>query len=93
MLKNRKGEDLYLFVCVSTNEIKPYTRVDTWENCISELEAYTREADNDNFFAQLIHKKVNKEYGIAEASMRCNRKGWGYDFFRYITIKCISDLS
>lgn len=93
MLKNKKGEDLYLFVVVATNEIKPYTCVDTWENCVSKLESYTEEADNDRFFAQLIHKKINKDYGSAEASMRCNRIGWGFDFFRYITIEPIFDRS
>lgn len=93
MLKNKKGEDLYLLVCVSTNDIKPYTRIDTWENCVSKLESYTEEVDNDRFFAQLIHKTIDKDYGRAEASMRCNKKGWGFDFFRYITIEPICDRS
>lgn len=93
MLKNKKGEDLYLFMCVSTNEITPYTRIDTWENCIAELEFYTREVNNDRFFAQLIHKEIHKAYDSAEASMRCNRIGWGPDFFRYITIEPIIDPS
>lgn len=86
-MKNKKGEDLYLFMCVATNEIRPYTRIDTWENCISSLNSYTEEVDNEYFFAQLIHKKINKDYGSAEASMRCNKIGWGSDFFRYIIIE------
>lgn len=93
MLKNRKGEDLYLLICVSTNSIKPYTCVDTWENCVSKLESYTKEVDNDNFFAQLIHKEIDKENNRAKASMRCNKIGWGYDFFRYITIEPVYDHS
>lgn len=44
------------------------------------------EQDDDRFFAQLIHKKLN-ELGTAEASMRCNKKGWGNDYFKYITIE------
>ena len=93
MLKNKKGEDLYLFMCVSTNDIKPYTYIDTWENCVSKLESYTEEIDNDRFFAQLIHKTIDKDYGRAKASMRCNKIGWGFDFFRYITIEPIFDRS
>ena len=42
------------------------------------------EQDDDRFFAQLIHKKLN-ELGTAEASIRCNRKG--SDYFKYITIE------
>lgn len=50
------------------------------------LTQITTEQDDDRFFAQLIHKKLN-ELGTAEASMRCNRIGWGSDFFKYITIE------
>nr|UVX92687.1 MAG: hypothetical protein [Bacteriophage sp.] len=39
------------------------------------------------FFAQLIHKDIDEEYHKAEASVRCNRKGWGSDYFKYITIE------
>lgn len=47
----------------------------------------TTEIDNDIFFAQLIHKSINEEYHSAEASMRCNKIGWGSDYFKYITIE------
>ena len=84
---NTDGEELYLLTLVSTNDIKPYIRIDTWEKCKEWFEDMTTEVDNDRFFAQLIHKKVDKEFNEAEASMRCNRKGWGSDFFKYITIE------
>ena len=44
------------------------------------------EMDNDNFFAQVVHKKIDEETHTAEASMRRNTKGWGCDYFNYITI-------
>lgn len=47
----------------------------------------TLETDNNIFFAQLIHKEVDEEFHQAEASMRCNKKGWGNDYFNYITIE------
>ena len=84
---NGDGEELYLLTLVSTNDIKPYIKVDTWEKCKEQLERMTVETDNDMFFAQLIHKEVDEEFHKAEASMRCNRKGWGSDFFKYITIE------
>lgn len=31
--------------------------------------------------------QVDEISHTAEASMRCNRKGWGSDFFKYITIE------
>lgn len=84
---NTYGEELYLLTLVSTNDIKPYTKVNTWAKCKEQLERMTVETDNDVFFAQLIHKEVNEEFHKAEVSMRCNKKGWGNDYFQYITIE------
>ena len=84
---NKKGEKLYILTSVSTNDIRPYIKVSTWEKCKEQLEDITTEKDDDRFFAQLIHKEVNEEFNRAEASMRCNKKGWGSDYFKYITIE------
>ncbi len=86
-IKNTKEEDLYIITVVSTNDIQPHVIASTWEGCIKRLEQLTLEADNDRFFAQLIHKEINKDCHRAEASMRCNKKGWGSDYFQYITIE------
>ena len=86
-IQNRKGEKLYIFTVVSTNDIKPYIKINTWEKCKEWFEDMTIEVDNDRFFSQLIHKEVDEINHIAEASMRCNRKGWGNEFFKYITIE------
>lgn len=29
---NKNGEELYILTLVCTNDIRPYIRVDTWEN-------------------------------------------------------------
>lgn len=86
-ITNKKGEKLYILTAVSTNDIRPYVTVNTWAKCKEQLERMTTEIDNDIFFAQLIHKSINEEYHSAEASVRCNRKGWGSDYFKYITIE------
>lgn len=86
-ITNKKGENLYILTSVSTNDIKPYITVDTWAKCKEQLEHITAEQDGVSFFAQLIHKEINEEFHKAEASMRCNKKGWGSDFFKYITIE------
>lgn len=85
-IKNTKGEDLYIITIVSTNDIQPNVIVSTWEGCVKRLEQITLEVDNDRFFAQLIHKEIDEEAHTAEASMRRNTKGWGCDYFNYITI-------
>lgn len=84
-LTNAKGEKLFILVTNSTNSIKPYVKVSTWEECLKIFNQKTIETDNDQMLVQLIHKKISENY--AEASTRCNRKGWGYDFFQYITIE------
>lgn len=86
MLKNSKGENLYIFTCVSTNDLDVYVKIDTWENCMSEFEFRTQQKDDGRMFVQLIHREIRKDFGRAEASTRCNRIGWGSDFFRYIRI-------
>lgn len=82
-----KGEPLYILTAVSTNDIRPYVTVNTWAKCKITLEQMTTEIDNDIFFAQLIHKEIYEEDHRAEASMRCNKIGWGNDYFQYITIE------
>ena len=84
---NRDGEELYLLTLVCTNDIRPYIRVNTWAKCKASLERITTETDNDILFAQLIHKEVDEEFHKAKATMRCNKKGWGSNFFKYITIE------
>lgn len=86
-ITNKNGENLYILTSVSTNDIRPYIRVNTWAKCKEQLERITTETDNNKLFTQLIHKEVNEEFHRAEASMRCNRKGWGSDYFQYITIE------
>lgn len=86
-ITNKKGENLYILTSMSTNDIRPYFHVDTWERCKELFTKMTIKQDDDHFFAQLIHKELNDEFGKAEASIRCNKKGWGSDFFRYITIE------
>ena len=85
-IENRKGEKLYIITNTATNSVKPLIHVNTWEKCIEKFEEYTKELNNASFFAQLIHKSINEKTHRAEASMRCNQKGWGCDYFRYITI-------
>ncbi len=86
-ITNRKGECLYVLTLVSTNDITPYVVVNTWAKCKEFLEQKTTEVNNNTFFVQLIHKIINEEGHKAEASVRCNRKGWGSDYFQYITIE------
>lgn len=88
-IENRKGEKLYIFTISNTNSIKPYTYVNTWEECLKKFEEYTKELDNDSFFAQIIHKNISEEAHIAEASMRRNNRGWGGDYFQCITIQSL----
>lgn len=61
-IKNRQGEKLYILTISNTNSIKPYTYVNTWEVCINKFKEATTEMDNDNFFAQVIHKKLMKKH-------------------------------
>ena len=86
-IKNRKGENLYILTNMSTNSIKPFIYVNTWEECIKNFEEITKEVNNNSFFTQLVHKEIDEEMHNAEASLRCNHKGWGYDYFSYITIR------
>ena len=85
-IENRKGEKLYILTIANTNSIKPYTYVNTWEECLKKFEECTKEVDNKSFFAQIIHKYISEETHTAEASMRRNNRGYSCDYFNYITI-------
>lgn len=88
-IKNTKEKNLYIITIVSTNDIQPLIITSTWERCIKKLEQITLEVDNDRFFVQLIHKKINKDCHRAEASIRCNKKDYGSNYFKYITIESL----
>ena len=83
--KSKNDEDLYLLVDVKTNSIKPYTYISTWGKVMDKFETLTEENDDTNYFAQIVHKIISKTG--AEASMRCNKRGYGCDYFRYITVE------
>lgn len=84
-LKNSNNEKLFILVVNSTNNIKPFIKVSTWEACLKIFNYKTRETDNDQMFVQLIHKEIDEM--SAQASTRCNKKGWGVDYFEYLTIE------
>lgn len=86
-IENRKGEKLYMLTIVCTNDIQPIIIVDTWKGCVKRFNQHTLEINSDVLFMQLIHKEIKEDNKFAEASMRCNRKGWGNDYFKYITIE------
>lgn len=88
-LENEKGEQLFILTCVSTNDIRPNILINTWKQCIKNLEMATKEINNSYGFAQLIHKEIDEENHKATASMRWNRKGWGSDYFKYYFIEPI----
>ena len=71
---------------MSTNDIEPQTKISTWEKCMEMFESMTTEINNDRFLARLISKDIIENM-YAKATMLCNRKGWGNDFFKYITIE------
>lgn len=84
-IKNSNNEKLFILAVNSTNCIEPYIKVSTWEGCLEVFNKKTIETDNDQMFIQLIHKEIDEM--SAKASTRCNKKGWGVDYFEYLTIK------
>lgn len=60
-IRNKKGEKLYILTSVSTNDIVPFSVVDTWEKCLKKLGEATTELDTNSFFAQLIHKEIDEK--------------------------------
>lgn len=88
-ITNKNGEKLYILTAVATNDIKPYVTVNTWAKCKEQLEGMTTEINNSKFFVQLIHKNINEERHTANASVRCNKKGFSNDYFEYITIESL----
>lgn len=36
---------------------------------------------------EFLKEEIKDEFRKVEASMRCNKKGWGNDYFQYITIE------
>lgn len=87
-LQNKKGEDLYLLVITESKEFnRPSIRVNTWEKVTKDFEDFIKEVDNESWLIKQVKVERNPEYHRMEATLLCNHKGWGSDFFRVITIE------
>ena len=87
-LRNSKGEDLYLLVITDSNEFNsPHIKINTWDNVVKSFEDLIQEVENESWSVKQIKVERNPEYHRMEASLICNHKGWGGDFFRVITIE------
>ena len=87
-LQNKKGEDLYLLVITESKEFnRPSIRVNTWEKVTKGFEDLIKEVNNEDWFIKQVKVERNPEYHTMEATLLCNHKGWGSDFFRVITIE------
>ena len=86
-LQNKKGEDLYLLVITESKEFNaPHIRINTWENVTKSFEDLIKEVDNEDWLIKQVKVERNPEYHRMEATLLCNHRGWGHDFFRVITI-------
>lgn len=85
IVKNERGDDLYILVESTTMSIEPRIYINTKSKVMEKFHLSTKESNDGVYLAQLIHKVSNGTK--AKASMRCNRKGWGCDYFVYITVE------
>lgn len=87
-LQNKKGEDLYLLVITESKEFnRPSIRVNTWEKVMKGFEDLIKEVNNEDWLIKQVKVERYPEYHRMEATLLCNHKGWGSDFFRVITIE------
>lgn len=90
VLKNQKGEEMYQVIITSSKEFdSPKIRTNTWEKCVKDFEELIQEVENDNWSVRQV--KVNRlpDYHRMEATLICNHKGWGGDFFKHIYIDSV----
>ena len=85
--KNKKGEELYYFITVSSNDfMSPHVTLKTWVDCMSQIESMSEERDSEDWYVKVIKRKIDPPY-YAEVEMLCNHKGWGGDFIKIINVQ------
>ena len=85
---NSKGEALYVMVISDTNDAtNPHVSLKTWDNVVKYFNELVVDLDTDSWYVKVINRNIDTENHTAHASMVCNHKGWGGDFFRVVTIK------
>jgi hypothetical protein len=86
-LKNRKGEDLYILTITKSNDFSsPYISIDTWEKVTKSFDDLIQEVDDANWLVKQVKVSKSDEYHCWEATLLCNHKGWGSDFFKVVKI-------
>jgi hypothetical protein len=85
--KNNKGEQLYLFIIIDSNNfMDPHVTLKTWNKAMQDLEEYSKEQDDDSWFIKVIKSEINTELHRAKVELLCNHKGWGGDYIRVIEV-------
>lgn len=77
-IKNREGEKLYILTIANTNSIKPYTYVNTWEECVKLLNKRLSRDD----IKRIVHKDIAEDIKTASASVECTN----YVLYLYIRL-------
>lgn len=86
-LKNKKGEDLYILtITESKNFSSPRININTWKKVTKIFNDLIQEVDDDNWLVKQVKVSKSDEYHRWEATLLCNQKGWGSDFFKVIKI-------
>ena len=85
--QNNKGEQLYLFIIIDSNDfMSPHVTLKTWDEAMNALKQLSVELDNDSWFIKVIKSEINSELHRAKVELLCNHKGWGEDYIRVIEI-------
>jgi hypothetical protein len=84
---NSKGEKLYQVIDTNSKEFnRPSVYLKTWEEAEEFFNKAIEERDTDTMLVQQITVTRDSQYRL-EAQLRCNRKGWGFDYFRCIIVE------
>ena len=88
IVKNDKGEQLYTFIIIDSNNFtNPSITLKTWDKAMQYLKNLSEEEDNDNWFIKVIKSDIRPALHRAKVELLCNHKGWGGDYIRVIEVE------
>ena len=92
-VKNDKGEQLYLFIVIDSNDfMSPHVSLKTWDKAMQDLEECSKEKDDDSWFIKVIKSEIHLGIHRAKVELLCNHKGWGGDYIRVIEVDSAYDF-
>lgn len=84
-VKDKNGKDLYIISTWESNDSHPWNMIASLDECQKRYNSLTQEKDDESWFVKKVKEDASSYRKMC--SLVVNRKGWGFDYMRVVTLE------